>query len=172
MTTAGVTIREARPSDAKALLRYVQDLFEEPDIDIPLSPGEFILTRYEEERVLEQYAESDNSVFLLALETSRIVGALTCEGSTHEALRHGVTLGISVRRDRRGRGIGDALMTKALEWAVETGVVRRIELHVYARNETAIRLYRKHGFEIEGRRRRIVYRDGEFLDDLIMARLL
>jgi len=51
-------------------------------------------------------------------------------------------------------------------------VITRVELQVFARNETAIRLYERFGSEVEGRRRRAVFRGGEYLDDLTMAVLL
>jgi putative acetyltransferase len=49
--------------------------------------------------------------------------------------------------------------------------VSRIELLVFERNEAAIHLYRKFGFVVEGRRRKAIFRDGKYLDDLMMARL-
>ena len=63
-------------------------------------------------------------------------------------------------------------MTHAMDWAKRTGTVSRIELSVFERNQRAVQLYRKFGFEVEGRRRRAIFRDGEYLDDLIMALLL
>jgi RimJ/RimL family protein N-acetyltransferase len=63
-------------------------------------------------------------------------------------------------------------MAHAIEWARGTGFVSRIELCVFERNETAIHLYRKYGFKIEGWRRKAIFRDGEYLDDLMMALLL
>jgi RimJ/RimL family protein N-acetyltransferase len=44
---------------------------------------------------------------------------------------------------------------------------------VYAANAPAIALYRKHGFDIEGTRRRAMqWKPGEWHDDHLMARLL
>jgi putative acetyltransferase len=77
-----------------------------------------------------------------------------------------------VRKEWRGQGVGSALMSAAIAWARQTGIVSRIELQVYVRNQAAIALYRKFGFEVEGRRRRVVYQNGEYLDDLVMALLL
>jgi len=48
--------------------------------------------------------------------------------------------------------------------------LRRVELTVYADNEAAHNLYRKFGFEVEGRLRDYALRDGVFVDTLSMAR--
>ncbi len=78
---------------------------------------------------------------------------------------------MSVKQPWRGRGVGRALMTEALAWAPTVGI-KRIELYVYVRNAPAIRLYERFGFETEGRRRGFIREGDEYLDDLVMARLL
>lgn len=165
-------IREARPDDAAPLLTYIQRLLAEPGINIPLTPAEFTLSVEEERQFLANCAAAANSIFLLAEASAEIVGALNCKGGIRQATRHATTLGMSVRQGWRGQGVGAALMGEAIAWAKQTGIVSRIELQVYARNEPAIRLYRKFGFEVEGRRRQVIFQDGEYLDDLIMALLL
>jgi len=52
-----------------------------------------------------------------------------------------------------------------------SGCIRRMDLYVFSGNQTAIHLYEKFAFVTEGCLRRAVYRDGEFQDDLLMARL-
>jgi putative acetyltransferase len=47
----------------------------------------------------------------------------------------------------------------------------RLELEVYTDNEPAVRLYKKFGFQIEGTGVRADFRDGEFVDIYMMARL-
>jgi RimJ/RimL family protein N-acetyltransferase len=167
-----VTIREARPDDAPALIEQVRLLTEEPDIDIPLGPNEFTLTQEQERQVLAEYAVAENSVFLVAEAEGKIVGMLNCQGGKRQATRHAVTLGMSVRKAYRNQGIGGKLMEQAVAWAKGTGVVTRIELAVYARNARAIHLYEQFGFAVEGQRRRAVRHGDVYLDDLIMALLL
>lgn len=165
-------IREARQEDAEQLLAHVQQLIAEPDINIPLAPDEFKLTLEEESQILADYAAAANSIFLVAEVDGEIVGALNCKGGARQATRHTAVLGISVSQAWRGQGVGRTLMAQAVVWAKQTGIVTRLELFVYARNQAAIALYRKFGFEVEGQRRRVIYQNGEYLDDLLMALLL
>jgi RimJ/RimL family protein N-acetyltransferase len=167
-----VIIREAKPSDAEQIIAYMNRLSEEPNSNIEISPGEFDHTVEEEAGFLAEFAASKNSVFLVAEANGKIVGLLNCKGSERKAIRHTVTLGMSVDKAYRGQGIGSRLMVRAIEWAKGTGIVTRIELALFERNKIALRLYQKFGFEIEGKRRKAGFRDGEYHDGLIMALLL
>ncbi len=167
-----VTIREAQPDDAGALLAFVRQSLAEPGLDIALRPDEFDLSVEEEERILADYVAAKNSIMLLAEMGRSIVGQLGLHGSRRRALRHAAELGMMVSKDWRGQGIGTALMERAITWAKGTGVLKRIELKVYVRNAPALRLYKKFGFQVEGRRERAVMEDGEWVDDYIMALLL
>lgn len=165
-------IREAKPSDAAQIIAYMNRLSEEPNSNIEISPGEFDRTVEEEAGFLAEFAASDHSIFLVAEYEGNIVGLLNCKGSNRTAIRHAVTLGMSVDQDWRGQGIGNQLMVRAIEWAKSTGTVKRIELAAFARNTAAIHLYEKFGFVHEGRRRKAGFRDGEYHDGVIMALLL
>jgi RimJ/RimL family protein N-acetyltransferase len=167
-----VTIRKAVPDDAERLLAYFRQVLEEPDIDLLTSPGEFNYTIDDERKLVDERARSDNSVFLLAEVDGQIIGLLGCEGGKRRKVRHVTVLGMSVRKDWRDRGVGKALMAHAINWAKSTGVVKRIELSVFARNARALHLYEQCGFVIEGRRRRAICQNGEYLDLLEMGLLL
>jgi RimJ/RimL family protein N-acetyltransferase len=162
-------IREAVPDDAEQLIALVNRISAEPDSNLLLSPGEFKLTVEEERVVLNNYAASDNSVFFVAEIDDSIVGELTLQGGHRLANRHAAELGMAIDRAWRDQGIGSELMTRAISWAKGTGVLFRIELVVFERNARAIHLYQKNGFTLEGHRRKVAYRNGEFIDDLIMA---
>lgn len=85
--------------------------------------------------------------------------------------RHAWFIGISVASSAQRRGIGDALMKAMCDYADRWVGALRLELTVFTDNATAIRLYRRHGFEIEGTFRDYVLRDGEYVDAHSMARL-
>jgi ribosomal protein S18 acetylase RimI-like enzyme len=77
-----------------------------------------------------------------------------------------------VDRDWRDRGVGSALVAAAIEWASEQGL-HKLSLSVFAHNERALAVYRKFGFEVEGRRSKHIRRaNGELWDPIDMGLLL
>ncbi|MEO8739054.1 MAG: GNAT family N-acetyltransferase [Casimicrobiaceae bacterium] len=85
--------------------------------------------------------------------------------------RHVGTVGMSVRDDRQGRGVGSALMQAAVGLADGWLNYQRLELWVYTDNLAALALYRKFGFVIEGTCRAHAFRSGKYADTYAMARL-
>ena len=165
-------VRQAEPADAAAVIAGAQAVFNEPGVMVLTSPGEFHPTLAEEQQFLADHRAADNSVFLIAVAADEVIGMLGCTGGRRQGNRHTALLGMSVRREWRDRGVGSALMARAVAWARGSGVVTRIELDVYVENDRARHLYEKFGFEVESCRRRAIYRDGAYHDDLIMALLL
>lgn len=106
----------------------------------------------------------------VAVDDERVVGWCDVVPKSHDTLRHSGTLGMGVAASHRGIGVGTALLRATLEGAAARGL-SRIELVVRTDNVPAIELYRRHGFELEGRLRRYVIVDGAAYDALQMARL-
>jgi len=167
-----VTIREGRPEDAAADIIFFRRMFSEPGINLITEADEYYPTIVGEARIIRDMNQADNSLFLIAEAEGQIIGILTLSGAKRRNVRHSAVLGIAVASEWRGQGIGRRLMAHAIDWARQSGILTRIELHVFARNEIAIALYESLGFKVEGRRRRAVIRDGESIDDLVMSLLL
>ncbi|HET9992852.1 MAG TPA: GNAT family N-acetyltransferase [Kofleriaceae bacterium] len=166
-----IEIRRAVPADAAALIAHLKALAHEPGINIPLAPDENTLTVAEERDRLLGFDDNPRALLLVATRGDELLGELTVRGlSTRRAVQHVATLGMSVRADARGQGVGTALLEAALEWAADCRF-SRVELYVYARNAPAIALYEKHGFVLEGRRKHFIRDGDQFLDDLVMARV-
>jgi putative acetyltransferase len=103
---------------------------------------------------------------------SEVVGNLGLHTSpTRWRMRHVGSIGMAVRDDWQGKGVGTALMEAALDLADNWLNLTRIELRVYVENAAGVALYEKFGFEIEGTHRRLAFRNGEYVDAYSMARL-
>jgi putative acetyltransferase len=100
-----------------------------------------------------------------------VVGSAGLNVAANPRMRHSATFGIMVHRDFQNQGVGTAMTRAVLDLADNWLMLLRVELGVYADNERAIHLYRKFGFEEEGKRRMAVVRNGKYVDELIMARI-
>ncbi|HEU0025850.1 MAG TPA: GNAT family protein [Ktedonobacterales bacterium] len=168
-----VTVRPVRPDDAAGVLALLAHVVAEPVNNLMREPGEPMFTEEQEREFLaSQIMRPDWRGFVAVAESGEIIGMVMIDGKQRPAVRHRGELGINVAASWRGQGVGRALMERAIAWARESGVLTRIELIVLARNETAIRLYERLGFQHEGRRQRAMLRNGEYLDDLMMSLLL
>jgi len=162
-------IREARPNDAAKVIEYVTGVFDEPEIDLPVEPGEFDQTVEQEQEWIRELIMQDNSLIIVAEVGGGIVGLLDCKGGLRKANRHVARLGITVHKEWRDRGVGRGMMEYAVEWARGSGIIKRLELEVFTRNSRAIHLYESVGFQTEGTLRRCFIKDGQYIDCLIMA---
>ena len=105
---------------------------------------------------------------LIALDDSKVVGWCHIRPDRWEGFTHAGWLGMAVLKEYRGQGIGSALLQQALTEARNRGM-ERVELSVFASNLTAIHLYEKFRFEIEGRKKRARKLDGAYDDIIVMA---
>ncbi len=115
---------------------------------------------------------AEGAYFLLACVEQDVVGQLglhTLPNSPRR--RHVGQLGMAVRDDWQGKGVGTALMQAAVDLADRWLNLRRLELEVYTDNEPAVRLYKKFGFVVEGTLVQFAFRDGQYVDAYSMARL-
>lgn len=109
---------------------------------------------------------------LLAEVEGEVVGNAGLNSMARSARRrHVASIGMSVRDDWQGKGVGNALMGALVDLADNWLGFRRLELSVYTDNAAALALYRRFGFEIEGTLREYALRDGEYVDAFTMARL-
>lgn len=163
-----VTIRRARVDDAAALAALMGD----PAVYPGLMQMPYLSEDVQRTRLAEALAPGKADVLLVAERGGEIVGSCGMHpAGPSPRRRHVMAIGISVRADAQGQGVGSALMQALCDYADRWIGLLRIELSVYCDNERAIALYRRFGFEIEGRHRGYVLRDGVYVDAFAMARL-
>jgi RimJ/RimL family protein N-acetyltransferase len=102
--------------------------------------------------------------------TDRLIG--TCafsqlDGDNGSALYH-ITIG---EKDVWGRGYGTEATRLMLAHAFERLALHRVALSVFEFNQRAIRSYRACGFQVEGRAREAIWREGRWWDEITMSLL-
>ncbi|UZS74920.1 GNAT family N-acetyltransferase [Pseudomonas syringae] len=116
-------------------------------------------------------ASTERHVKLVALHGNEVIGSIGLEQYSRSRQSHVGAIGMGVASAWQGKGVGSKLLATALDIADNWMNLHRVELTLYVDNEAAQGLYRKFGFETEGRLRNYAVRDGLFVDALSMARL-
>ena len=160
-----LTIRALCPDDAPAMA----DLSTQPKVvwgtlQLPAQTTDQWRKRLESNDPFTSY-------HLAAVIDGKLVGNAGLHWANRPRIRHVGHFGIMVHDDYQGQGVGKALTAAVLEAADRWLDLARIELEVFSDNEPAIHLYKRFGFEIEGRKRKDFFRDGQYVDSLIMGRL-
>lgn len=161
-----ITIRRMEPSDYEALQRILGS----PQVvwgtlQIPFPSAELWRKRLAE--------PPEGLISLVAcVEDDEVVGQLALQTFPNRPRRrHAAQIGMMVRDDWQGRGVGTALLQAAIDLADRWLNLTRLELEVFVDNIPAIRLYEKFGFRIEGTLVQYAFRDGHYVDTHFMARL-
>lgn len=165
MRSMSLMLREARQKDAAALAAA--------EAETARTPG-LLVSRPDELRAPAFAARiahlATHGRYLVAERDGRLIGHALLEPSPMAARQHVFQLTIVVHPGHTGQGAGRQLMQALLDWAENDARVGKIELRVRAGNRRAIRLYKRCGFQEEGRfRLQNRLPDGSYLDDLAMA---
>lgn len=158
MSPIAFVVREARPEDLDKIVKINREVLPE---NYPPFYFEFHLN---------QFGKS----FLVAEENSEILGYIMCRveydnlyTNPSKVGKRGHVISLAVVSSARRRGVGTALMVKAMESMKKFYGAEEYYLEVRVSNEPAIRLYKKLGYNVV----RVIpnyYLDGE--DAYLMAR--
>jgi len=161
-----IEIRHAEPDDIEAIHQiYIQPMVVWGTLQLPYSSVESQRQRLSK--------PDDGSYTLVACVDGEIVGHLKLRTFPNSPRRkHIGSIGMSVHDQWQGKGVGTALMETVVGFADQWLNLSRLELSLYVDNEPGMRLYKKAGFEIEGKMRRAAFREGCFVDIYMMARIV
>lgn len=159
-----VTIRHAEPDDYEAIHRILTS---------PRVAFGTLQLPYQSAEARRARLASPPAGFhhLVACVAGEVIGSLGLETTDRPRRRHVGQIGMGVRDDWQGRGVGTALMAAAIDLADNWLNLIRLELTVYTDNAAALALYQKFGFVVEGTLHAYAFRGGRYVDVLTMARL-
>lgn len=104
---------------------------------------------------------------------NRLLGAVICERESNLKRRHEATLaGMIITPDKRGQGLGKALLKEFDRRVRELPGVEQVVLSVTASNAHAVGLYERAGFERYGLHPRALKIDGSYHDSALMVKKL
>jgi ribosomal protein S18 acetylase RimI-like enzyme len=165
-----LTIREATPKDAEAVLTYLALIGTQSD-NLDFGPEGLGYTVEEEAGFIEAITLSDNGKILMGFIGRELVSVAHLAGkSKRPRTKHAATLAISVIQSHWHLGIGDAMLGTLIAWAKTNPILRVLDLEVRADNAAAIALYEKHGFVRSGRFPQRFRIEGVSIDTLLMTK--
>jgi ribosomal protein S18 acetylase RimI-like enzyme len=160
-----VTIGRASPADAEGIVGVLATVGAEGRYIANEGP----IWSAEQQRQLILQADPHLQLILVVRVGSEVVGTLEMIRGAWSKNRHTATFGMALLPAWRGRRLGERLVREAEAWAGAEGVAK-ISLAVFASNLPALRLYRRLGYQEEGRRYRQYRIDHQWVDEIWMAK--
>lgn len=156
-------IRDAQSTDAEQMFHLFNQVAKETDF-LPFGEGEFGKLIADIKNHIESCTNKDNAIYIVAEIDQKIVGYLSFEGGWRPRSRHTGEFGIAILQEYWGFGIGTYLIQHLIHWAKQSNVIKKINLTVICDNTSAVKLYEKLGFNIEGKVTRSSLIDGVYQD--------
>lgn len=166
-------IRSPKEADVQGIMEYLKVIAGET-LFLLRYPDEWeLITEEEEKNWIDRMNRSDNEVMLVCLVDGKIAGNCTLSWRPLRKLRHRASIGVALKKEYWGLGIGTRLLSELIRIAEEHENLLQIELEFVECNSRARALYEKLGFRITGiRPNAIRMEDGTFLNEYSMVRMI
>ena len=158
----GLSLRARRPEDVTPLFR----LFSQSDVQRNASTLDPLTSPEDAGAVL---GRSGPGVFEAVAAVDDLVVGFAGLYAFAGRQRHVGCCTLAVHEAFQRQGVGTALLQALLATGRGFAGLDRLQLTVFVDNARAISLYRRHGFQVEGRLRRFVKREDGFIDAYLMA---
>lgn len=137
-----ILIRPPKMSDLESSLGMINSLVEEK----AMLTVQKKLTLKEEREYLEKIIKDRNSIHLFLIIDKEVMGSARVT-KNNGTKNHIGELGISLRKEARGKGLGEKLTKEVISKAIKKFKLKIITLEVYSKNKIAQNLYKKIGFQ-------------------------
>ena len=125
----------------------------------------------EEELIKEKIINrGKNQYWYVAEENGKVIGLGILMNHGNLRKKHVGVITLMVNSDYQNKGVGSLLMDKLINLSESLNIIR-LELCVFRDNYKAINLYKKFGFKEEGIKVKSALKNGEYADEIIMARI-
>lgn len=125
----------------------------------------------EEELIKEKIINrGKNQYWYVAEENGKVIGLGILINHGNLRKKHVGVITLMVNSDYQNKGVGNLLMDKLINLSESINIIR-LELCVFRDNYKAINLYKKFGFKEEGIKVKSALKNGEYIDEIMMARI-
>lgn len=167
-----VVLRAPKWEDLDNTIEYARGLLEEATTDPEFGvPFDMNWTPKDEIRFLADVlvrVELGEEIAVFAFVDQKLAGWASVIRKKDPEFSHYGRLGISVAKKYRDAGVGFEMITTLVEECRKSGV-KLIDLEVFANNPRAIHVYEKTGFRQVGRTPHKRFRNGRYVDDILMV---
>ncbi|MDR6226321.1 GNAT family N-acetyltransferase [Desmospora profundinema] len=163
-----VVLRPADNGDAEELQRRLARVVRE-GVYLDETPDSLPGKQETKEEIRE--IQQRGGMYTVVEVDGEIAGAAILKRGSRGISRHTVRFRTWLTPGYRGMGLGKKLMEYTIGWARANGV-EKINLDVWSSNDRAIELYKKYGFQVEGRLRKQAILRGDYVDEVFMGLFL
>jgi L-amino acid N-acyltransferase YncA len=165
-----VTIRTAQTGDSCAIIDTVRSNAMERSYVLMEHYGKDV--KAEQEYI--SGLDTAKNLLIVAAAGDEVVGCLAvlqADAGRRPETDHIAHVGLHLREAFRGLGIGPKLLDYAITWAVEKDF-KKLEANIFTTNKRSLNMFKNAGFIEEGVRQNRIQVGREFIDEVLMGKLL
>ena len=165
-----VVLRPAEPEDSCEILDTIRSHALERSYVLMEQYGKTL----ESERSYISGLDPRGNLLLVAVCDHQAIGclaALQADAGQREETANILHLGLHLKESFRGLGIGSEMLRYAMDWARERGF-KKLEASIFTTNKRSLHLFSKAGFVEEGVRKKRVYLGRDFIDEVLVGKVL
>ncbi|MBU0476567.1 GNAT family N-acetyltransferase [Patescibacteria group bacterium] len=166
-----IIFRYPKLKDLEGLLDIINSLVEEKAM---LTVQKKKTKREEKKWFLNKLKKigSKKAISLVVQIEEKAMGSVFIEKGERISEDHAGKLGISLRKEIRGKGIGKKLLNEAIKEAKKILKIKIVRLRTMGNNKIAQNFYKKSGFKEIGRIKNGFTYYGKYVDEVIMVKYI
>ena len=168
-----IQIRRAKLGDEKGIVEIFREGLKRKNFIHTGTNQPFSKKRIEKlKKTLGEKSPENYTFVALEKEKNKVVGSTSFDFRKKGRARHIVNFGWAVHPDYQRKGIATNLLKTALKFSKKKGF-RRAEAEIAVVNKSSIKLAKKVGFKIEGKKEKgLLLDNGKYVDTYIIGKIL
>ena len=116
----------------------------------------------------------DKNLLLVAVADKTVVGALSgiqMDGGKRTETSHILNIGLHIVTAYRGFGIGSQMLGFAVDWAKKHRF-KKLEANIFTTNKRSLHIFERAGFVEEGTRQKRIRIGNQYIDEVLVGKVL